>query len=80
MKKLNGKIAATLVVVLAALFIAVNSCSIVNANERAVKVRLGQVVGDTLQPGVVIHMPFMTQVRIYSIVPKTYEVTFSLSK
>ena len=77
MKKLNGKIAATLVVVLAALFIAVNSCSIVNANERAVKVRLGQVVGDTLQPGVVIHMPFMTQVRIYSIVPKTYEVTFS---
>ena len=77
MKKIQTKYVFAGIIFALLIWLCNNSCSIVNANERAIKVKLGQVVGDTLQPGVVVHTPFITQVKTYSIVPKTYEVTFS---
>lgn len=77
MKKTQIKLTLAGIIVAAFVWLCANSCSIVNANERAIKVKLGQVVGTTIQPGVVVHTPFITQVRTYSLVPKTYEVTFS---
>lgn len=77
MKKIQIKYVFAGIIFALLIWLCNNSCSIVNANERAIKVKLGQVVGDTLQPGVVLHTPFITKVKTYSIVPKTYEVTFS---
>ena len=77
MKKIQTKYVFAGIIFALFIWLCNNSCSIVNANERAIKVKLGQVVGDTLQPGVVVHAPFITKVKTYSIVPKTYEVTFS---
>lgn len=77
MKKIQTKYVFAGIIFALLIWLCNNSCSIVNANERAIKVKLGQVVGDTLQPGVVLHTPFITKVKTYSIVPKTYEVTFS---
>lgn len=53
------------------------SCTVIGPTDRGVKVTLGQVKGDVLEPGMVWHAPFITTVKRYSIIPKTYEVTFS---
>ena len=66
-----GAVALVLVVV------TVNSCTIVSPNERGVKVTLGQVEGDIIQPGMKFHAPFITIIRKFRLEPKTYEVSFS---
>ncbi|MBQ0162325.1 MAG: prohibitin family protein [Treponema sp.] len=63
--------------VLAALIVICNCCTIISPNERGIKVTLGQVQGDVIQPGMVFHAPFVTQVRKFRLEPKTYEVSFS---
>lgn len=64
-------------IVLACVIIFPSSCTVVNPNERGVQVRLGQVQGDVLQPGMVWHVPFITKIRKFRLEPKTYEVSFS---
>ncbi|MCR5612399.1 prohibitin family protein [Treponema sp.] len=66
-----GAVALVLVVV------TVNSCTIVSPNERGVKVTLGQVEGEVIQPGMKFHAPFITIIRKFRLEPKTYEVSFS---
>ena len=61
-----------------ALVIFINSCTIVNQRERGIKYTLGQVKGETIQPGVVFHAPFVTKIKKYTIVPQEYEVDFKV--
>lgn len=64
-------------IVLVALIVSLNSCTVVSPNERGVKVTLGQVEGDVIQPGMTFHAPFVTVIRKFRLEPKTYEVSFS---
>ena len=76
-KKLIKTIVISLAVFLLALILCLNSCSIISPNERGVKVTLGQVEGDVIQPGMKMHAPFITRIRKFRLEPKTYEVSFS---
>lgn len=59
-------------------FCVIMSCfSVIDPSERGVKVRLGQIVSEQpIEPGVVWKTPFLESVEVFSVVPKTYEVTF----
>ena len=76
-KKQIKTIVVSLVVLLLALILCLNSCSIISPNERGVRVTLGQVEGDVIQPGMKMHAPFITRIRKFRLEPKTYEVSFS---
>lgn len=55
------------------------SVDIIEPDERGVKVTLGEITSEEpIQPGVVMHIPFVTRIERFSIVPKTYEVTFTV--
>lgn len=57
-----------------------SSCTIIEPSERGVMVRLGQITSEKpIEPGIVWHNPFIESVEVFSIVPKTYEVTFNVS-
>ena len=57
-----------------------SSCTIIEPSERGVMVRLGQITSEKpIEPGIVWHNPFIESVEVFSVVPKTYEVTFSVS-
>ncbi|WP_149554563.1 prohibitin family protein [Treponema pectinovorum] len=62
-----------------ALITMVNSCSIVQQRERGVKYVFGKVEGNVIQPGINLHVPFVSKVKKYSIAPKTYDVAFSVN-
>lgn len=66
------------VIVVVVLFVVGNSCSIVQQRERGINYTFGKVEGDVVQPGVVWHAPFVTKIKRYSIVPKTYKVDFQV--
>jgi len=56
-----------------------NSYQVIDPDERGVEVRLGQIVSDEpMQPGFHWKVPFMTEIETFSVVPKTYEVTFTV--
>lgn len=65
------------VIALLVIVTVINSCTVISPNERGVKVTLGQVEGDVLQPGMKFHAPFITRIRCFRLEPKTYEVSFS---
>ena len=65
------------VIALLVIVTVINSCTVISPNERGVKVTLGQVEGDVLQPGMQFHAPFITKIRCFRLEPKTYEVSFS---
>lgn len=77
--KLDTKKIVILVCCLSLLIIGIASVDIIEPDERGVTVTLGEISCDEpLQPGVVTHLPFVTRVERFSIVPKTYGVTFSV--
>ena len=76
-KKIVKSSIITGVIALLALVVIINSCTVISPNERGVKVTLGQVQGDVLQPGMKFHAPFVTVIRKFRLEPKTYEVSFS---
>jgi len=76
-KKGIKKLIVTAVVVLIAVLVVCNSCTVISPNERGVKVTLGQVEGDVIQPGMTFHAPFVTKIRKFRLEPKTYEVSFT---
>ena len=76
-KKLIKNLVLCGVIGLLALVTILNSCTVISPNERGVKVTLGQVQGDVLQPGMNFHAPFITTIRKFRLEPKTYEVSFS---
>ena len=72
-----GGIVLIVAIVIICLVVFPSSCTVVNPNERGVEVKLGQVQGDVIQPGLVWHVPFITKIRKFRLEPKTYEVSFS---
>ena len=67
----------TALVAVLVLVVADASCTVIAPNERGVKVTLGQVQGDVIQPVMKFHAPFITVIRRFRLEPKTYEVSFS---
>ena len=65
------------VVALLILIVGANSCSIVGQRERGVTYVFKQVKGDIVQPGFHFKAPFVTTIKKYSIVPKTFQTKFT---
>lgn len=73
------KVVGIALIALFALITLLSSFDIIEPSERGVKVSLGEIASDEpVQPGVCVHMPFITKIERFSIVPKTYEVTFTV--
>jgi len=56
----------------------INSCSIIDPNERGIDVKLGKMQDVVIQPGLHWKAPFITHTRKFKLEPKVYEVTFSV--
>lgn len=65
-------------IVFAMLIVGINSCSVIDPNERGIDVTLGQMQDIIIQPGLHWKAPFVTHTRKFKLEPKTYEVTFSV--
>ncbi len=64
-----------------ALVVVFSSYTVIEPDERGVEVRLGQIVSEEpMQPGFHWKVPFLTSIETFSIVPKTYEVTFRVDE
>ena len=63
------KLIISAVVIILAVVLLASSCSVVNADERGVLLQFGKIKGDVIQPGLIIHAPFISKVRKYSVVP-----------
>lgn len=80
-KKPSAKSIKVVAFGLAALFLIFNSYQVIEPDERGVEVRLGQIVSEQpIQPGFHWKVPFLTTIETFSIVPKTYEVTFRVDE
>jgi len=75
-KGITRLVTGAVIIVIAVILLA-NSCTVVSPNERGVKVTLGQVEGDVIQPGMKFHAPFVSKIRRFRLEPKTYEVSFT---
>lgn len=58
-----GGIVLIVAIVIIGLVVFPSSCTVVNPNERGVEVKLGQVQGDVIQPGLVWHGMFHSSQR-----------------
>lgn len=52
--------------------------TIIDPNERGIDVRLGEMQGEVIQPGLHFRTPFITKTRKFRLEPKVYEVSFSV--
>lgn len=78
MDKFFKKLITAAVIVFIVLIVGINSCSIIDPNERGIDVKLGQMQDVVIQPGLHWKAPFITHTRKFKLEPKTYEVTFSV--
>jgi len=78
MKSYTKPLIITAIIAVVAVVLFLSSFTVVAPNERGVIVELGQVKEGVIQPGVKLHMPFISQVRKFRLEPKTYEVAFSV--
>ena len=78
MKSYAKPLIVTAVIAAVAIILFAASFTVVAPNERGVIVELGQVKEGVIQPGVKMHVPFISQVRKFRLEPKTYEVAFSV--
>ncbi|MCR5289995.1 MAG: prohibitin family protein [Treponema sp.] len=79
--KLKNSIAPLIPIAVLLLIVVVifsNAVTVVAPNERGVIVELGKIKEGVIQPGVKVHVPFISQVRKFRLEPKTYEVTFTV--
>lgn len=77
-EKFIKKLVTIGVIVFAVLVVGINSCSVIDPNERGIDVTLGQMQDIIIQPGLHFKAPFVTHTRKFKLEPKTYEVTFSV--
>jgi len=77
-EKFIKKLITVGVIIFVVLVIGINSCSVIDPNERGIDVRLGQMQDTIIQPGLHWKTPFITHTRKFKLEPKTYEVTFSV--
>ena len=77
-----GSVIKMIVITVAVLFVALifNPVSCVNASERGLKFRFGEVQNKVYMPGIVTHIPFIEQVKTYSIVPNKEIVAIDVGK
>jgi regulator of protease activity HflC (stomatin/prohibitin superfamily) len=77
--KINTKRIVLAIVCVVLLILGMCSYDIIEPDERGVSVTLGEISCDEpLEPGIVTHLPFVTKIERFSVVPMTYEVTFSV--
>ena len=77
--KINTKRIVLAIVCVVLLILGLFSYDIIEPDERGVSVTLGEISCDEpLEPGIVTHLPFVTKIERFSVVPMTYEVTFSV--
>ena len=75
--KINTKRIVLAIVCVVLLILGMFSYDIIEPDERGVSVTLGEISCDEpLEPGIVTHLPFVTKIERFSVVPMTYEVTF----
>lgn len=78
---ISGKSIGGIAAAVVAVFLVFRSYTIIEPDERGVEVRLGQIISEQpLQPGFHWKVPFLTSIETFSIVPKTYEVTFRVDE
>lgn len=79
MFKIDTKRVVLAIVCVVLLILGMFSYDIIEPDERGVSVTLGEISCDEpLEPGIVTHLPFVTKIERFSVVPMTYEVTFSV--
>ncbi len=79
--KLSGKQILICAAAFMLLIIFFNSYEVIEPDERGVSVKLGEITSnEPIQPGFHWKMPFFTSIEKFSVVPKTYEVTFSVGE
>ncbi len=77
--KPKGNTILIIVVLLLGFIVFLNSYQVIEPDERGVAVRLGEITSEEpIQPGFHWKVPFLTSIETFSIVPKTYEVTFTV--
>lgn len=72
------KLIISAVILFVVLIVGINSCSVIDPNERGIDVKLGQMQDTVIQPGLHWKAPFITHTRKFKLEPKVYEVTFSV--
>ena len=65
--KAKLKIFGVIVVVVLILSALIQSITIVDTGEAGVRVRLGQVVGESLPAGLYLNIPFIDSIKIFNV-------------
>lgn len=73
--KTKLKIFALLALVVLVLVALIQSITIVDTGEAGVRVRLGQVVGESLPAGLYLNIPFIDSIKIFNVKVQKEEVT-----
>ncbi len=76
--KITSKFIKNAIIGFFAFIVLMGTFEVIGPSERGVKVTLGTVDNEVLEPGVVFKCPFITEVRTFVLQPKTYEVTFDV--
>ena len=61
-----------------ALAVGLDCYTVIDPNERGIDVKLGEIQGEVIQPGIHFRVPFITSTKKFALKPKVYEVTFSV--
>lgn len=76
--KVNSGIIALIIIAAVAIVVASKSCTVIGPTERGVRVTLGKVSEEIMQPGFRWKTPFVQDIKKLSIVPKEINVTISV--
>ena len=81
MFKIDTKRVVLAIVCVVLLILGLFSYDIIEPDERGVSVTLGEIsCNEPIEPGIVTHLPFVTKIERFSVVPMTYEVKFSVGE
>lgn len=72
------KLIISAVILFILLLAGINSCSVIDPNERGIDVKLGKMQDTVIQSGLHWKVPFITRTRKFKLEPKVYEVTFTV--
>lgn len=79
--KIDTKKIVLAIVCVILLIVGMFSYDIIEPDERGVAVTLGEIsCSEPIEPGIVTHLPFVTKIERFSVVPMTYEVKFSVGE
>ncbi|MCR5247417.1 MAG: hypothetical protein K6E14_06495 [Paludibacteraceae bacterium] len=79
--KIDTKRVVLAIVCVVLLILGLFSYDIIEPDERGVSVTLGEIsCNEPIEPGIVTHLPFVTKIERFSVVPMTYEVKFSVGE